>query len=116
MKLRQKLSSIAASWPTDPFRPNLQLKGFLEALSMHPKLTPQAVNAVRSLRDNELQKKVLTRLFPLIRMFYLPPWQYPVSQKILRPASKPLYYDRLVEAFEKSAQGIGRPWWKIFLG
>jgi hypothetical protein len=72
MKLRQKLSSIAASWPTDPFRPNIQLKSFLEALSTHPKLTPQAVDAVRSLRDNELQKKVLIRIFPPFHVFYLP--------------------------------------------
>ena len=28
----------------------------------------------------------------------------------------PLYYTRLVEGVDKSAKGIGRPWWKIFFG
>ena len=40
--------------------------------------------------------------------------QYALSAKMLQPASKPHHYTRLVEAFEKSAQGIARPWWKIF--
>lgn len=44
------------------------------------------------------------------------PLQYPLSEKSLKPASMPLYYTRLVEGYEKSAQGIGRPWWKIFFG
>ena len=40
--------------------------------------------------------------------------QYPLSEKTLKPASMPMYYQRLNEGYEKSAQGIGRPWWKIF--
>lgn len=40
--------------------------------------------------------------------------QYALSDKILKPASMPHHYTRLLEAFEKSAQGIARPWWKIF--
>ena len=43
-------------------------------------------------------------------------YQYALSAKMLQPASKPHHYTRLVEAFEKSAQGIARPWWKIFFG
>ncbi|PPR00592.1 hypothetical protein CVT26_009867 [Gymnopilus dilepis] len=46
----------------------------------------------------------------------LTPQAYPMSQKMLRPASSPLYYERLVTGFEKSAQGVGRPWWKVFFG
>ena len=42
--------------------------------------------------------------------------QYPLSDKTLKPASMPLYYTRLVDGYEKSAQGIARPWWKIFFG
>lgn len=74
----------------------MQLGTFLESLAAHPRLTSQAVNAARSLRDNEMAKK------------------YPLSNKILHPPSMPHHYDRLVEAFEKSAKGIGRPWWKVF--
>ncbi|KIM41901.1 hypothetical protein M413DRAFT_445110 [Hebeloma cylindrosporum] len=97
-QLSQKLGAIAESWTKDPFRPNLQLQTFLKSLAAHPRLTPQAVEATRALRDNDMQKK------------------YRLSQKMLRPASAPQHYERLVEGFEKSAQGIGRPWWKVFFG
>lgn len=33
---------------------------------------------------------------------------------MLKPASSPLHYDRLNEGFLKAAQGVKRPWWKIF--
>ncbi|KAI0668876.1 hypothetical protein C8Q78DRAFT_1070948 [Trametes maxima] len=94
--LRQQMQRIAAKWPGDPFRPNVQLKTFLESLAEHPNLTPTAVRATQALQENELQTK------------------YALSAKTLQPASFPNYYTRLVEAFDKSAKGIGRPWWKIF--
>ncbi|RDB19632.1 hypothetical protein Hypma_013320 [Hypsizygus marmoreus] len=97
-KLAKQMSGIAASWTRDPFRPNIQLQTLLQSLATHPRLTPQAVQAARALQDNEMYK------------------QYPLSKKTLQPASTPHHYDRLVEGFEKSAQGIGRPWWKIFFG
>ncbi|KAI0920474.1 hypothetical protein AcW1_002202 [Taiwanofungus camphoratus] len=97
-KAGQQLHRIAATWPVDPFRPNLQLKNLLDSLADHPHLTPQAVRAARALQDNEFQTK------------------YALSEKILKPASTPHHYSRLVEGFEKSAKGIGRPWWKIFFG
>ncbi|KAH9948485.1 hypothetical protein B0H21DRAFT_690069 [Amylocystis lapponica] len=97
-KLAPQLHRIAAGWPVDPFRANIQLKTFLASLADHPNLTPQAVRAARALQDNEFQKK------------------YPLSEKLLKPASMPHHYTRLVEAFDKSAQGIRRPWWKIFFG
>ncbi|KAI0077659.1 hypothetical protein K474DRAFT_1674687 [Panus rudis PR-1116 ss-1] len=95
-KLSQQLHRIAAQWPGDPFRPHMQLKTFLESLADHPQLTPQAVKAARSLVNNEIQKK------------------YALSEKTLRPRSMPMHYERLVEGYEKSAQGVSRPWWKIF--
>ncbi|KAJ3557487.1 hypothetical protein NM688_g1453 [Phlebia brevispora] len=98
IKLAPQLHRIASQWPVDPFRPHLQLKTFLGALADHPQLTPQAVRAARALENSEFQKK------------------YRLSDKMLRPASMPLYYSRLVEGFEKSAQGIARPRWKIFFG
>ncbi|PCH43015.1 hypothetical protein WOLCODRAFT_73673 [Wolfiporia cocos MD-104 SS10] len=97
-KTAQQLRTIAAFWPGDPFRPNLQLKNLLDALADHPNLSAQAVKAARALQTNEFQKK------------------YPLSDSTLKPASMPHYYTRLVEGFEKSARGIGRPWWKIFFG
>jgi hypothetical protein len=56
--LSQKLRAIAAAWPSDPVRPNLQLKNFLQSLSGHPNLTHQAVHAARLLKDNEFYKQV----------------------------------------------------------
>ncbi|KAF8064185.1 hypothetical protein FPV67DRAFT_1503862 [Lyophyllum atratum] len=97
-KLAQKMSGIAATWVKDPFRPNLQLQTLWQSLAAHPKLTPQSVQSARALKDNEMYK------------------QYPLSKKTLQPASAPFHYDRLVDAFEKSAKGVGRPWWKVFFG
>ena len=116
-QLSRKLSSIAESWVKDPFRPNLQLQTFLKSLAAHPRLTPQAVNAANALRDNQLQKKVSPfESILAFSVFDLVYYQYPLSKRLLRPASAPLHYERLVEGFEKSAQGIGRPWWKVFFG
>ncbi|KII84110.1 hypothetical protein PLICRDRAFT_95471 [Plicaturopsis crispa FD-325 SS-3] len=96
--LRQRLSKTASSWPVDPFRPHLQLKNFLESLASHPNLTPRAVEASEVLSRNAIQQK------------------YSLSKKMMQPASMPHHYERLVEGFTKSAQGIGRPRWKIFFG
>ncbi|KAH9856370.1 hypothetical protein C2E23DRAFT_882441 [Lenzites betulinus] len=94
--LKQQMQRVAAKWPGDPFRPNVQLKTFLTSLAEHPNLTPSAIRATRALMNGEFKAK------------------YALSEKTLQPASAPHYYTRLVEAFDKSAQGIGRPWWKIF--
>jgi len=95
-QLSTHLHRIASQWPADPFRPHIQLKSFLEALADHPQLTPEAVRAAGALKSGELQRR------------------YPLSEKSLRPKSMPLHYARLVEGHQKAAQGIGRPWWKIF--
>ncbi|KAI0779119.1 hypothetical protein BC629DRAFT_1289873 [Irpex lacteus] len=96
VKLSQQLQTIAKRWPVDPFRPHLQLGAFLNSLAEHPQLTPQAVRAARALEENEFQRK------------------YPLTKGTLKPKSMPHYYTRLIEGVEKSAQGIARPWWKIF--
>ncbi|KAF9054272.1 hypothetical protein BJ165DRAFT_1337797 [Panaeolus papilionaceus] len=94
----QRLTAIAETWKRDPFRPNIQLQTFLKSLAQHPRLTDKTVDAVRALRDGDMQKK------------------YELSFKTLHPPSSPLHYDRLVEGVEKSAQGIKRSWWKVFFG
>ena len=66
-QLSQKLGAIAESWTKDPFRPNLQLQTFLKSLASHPKLTTQAVEATRALRDNDMQKRVCF----FLRVYYL---------------------------------------------
>lgn len=97
-KSARKLKEIAAGWPTDPFRPNIQLKSFFQSLASHPNLTPQAVQAARGLLENNIQKK------------------YPLSNRTLQPASMPKHYERLIQGYERSARGTGRPWWQIFFG
>lgn len=59
-QLAQRLSSIAHSWVVDPFRPNMQLGTFLNSLAAHPRLTLRAVNAARSLHNNDMARKVYT--------------------------------------------------------
>jgi hypothetical protein len=56
--LGQKLLVIAEKWTVDPFRPHLQLGTFLKSLAAHPRLTPEAVQATRALKENAMQKKV----------------------------------------------------------
>ena len=55
---QQQLRHIAAEWPTDPFRPNLQLKTFLSALADHPALTANAVAATNALQKNQVSRRV----------------------------------------------------------
>ncbi|KAF8735259.1 hypothetical protein AX14_002403 [Amanita brunnescens Koide BX004] len=85
--LAQKLSTIAAGWSKDPFRPNLQLQSFLQALSAHPNLTREAIQAATALKENAMQSK------------------YPLSKMMLKPASMPHHYERLIEGYHKSVQG-----------
>lgn len=117
-KLARQLSAIAGEWPKDPFRPHLLLPTFLESLSEHPRLTSEAVQAAQALKKDQANKKVgFSRKYSLrLPWVHLSLDQYTLSSKILKPASKPMHYDRLVEGFQKSAQGIHRPWWKVFFG
>jgi hypothetical protein len=117
-----KLQKLAAQWPADPFRPHLQLKTFLESLSHHPNLTDEAVIATRSLLQNDPRHNVrrcpstgITK--PVTHGHATYPYlgsQYKLGKRMMQPASMPRHYDRLTEAFVKSSQGIGRPWWKRF--
>ncbi|KAI0060114.1 hypothetical protein BV25DRAFT_1807912 [Artomyces pyxidatus] len=97
-RFAQQLRTIASEWPKDPLRPTLQLKTFLTSLAEHPNLGPRTVAATRALHKNRLAKK------------------FPLPESVLQPASMPLHYARLKEGYEKSLQGIGRPWWKVFFG
>lgn len=113
-KYAPKLKAIAAAWPSDPFRPNMQLKTFLESLATHPRLTPNAVHSARVLLDNGVQHKVSASL--VCPKVLQPRLQYPLSKKTLEPASMPKHYQRLLQGYERSAQGIRRPWWQVFFG
>ncbi|KAJ7584842.1 hypothetical protein C8J56DRAFT_862378 [Mycena floridula] len=98
MSLGPKMAAIAKNWIHDPVRPHLQLSTLLESLAKHPNLTTRAVAAAGDLQNNMMFKR------------------YPLSEKILKPASVPHHYERIVEGLEKSTRGIGRPWWKVVLG
>lgn len=58
MSYAQKLRSVAAAWPADPFRPNMQLKTLLDSLSTHPRLSPDVVQSARVLLENGVQHRV----------------------------------------------------------
>jgi len=112
--MSSKLRAIAAAWPTDPFRPNLQLKRFLDALATHPRLSPAAVQSATALLENRAQHRVSPSAF--VDRLLNHPLQFLLSKKTLEPASMPKHYERLVQGYERSAQGIGRPWWQVFFG
>ncbi|KAJ7682899.1 hypothetical protein B0H17DRAFT_942419 [Mycena rosella] len=95
-KLAEEMARIASVCPLDPLRPHIQLQTFLQSLATHPRLPPAAVRAAQALERNEMQKK------------------YALTRITLNPASAPLHYEKLVEGIEKSMQGIGRPFWKVF--
>ncbi|KAF8918331.1 hypothetical protein CPB85DRAFT_77279 [Mucidula mucida] len=96
---RDCFSSSNRPWPHRPRLPRLHKRlPKLGSLAQHPNLTPQAVDAAKALQDNVMMKK------------------YKLSNKMLKPASVPHHYERLMEGMEKSAKGIGRPWWKRFFG
>lgn len=61
-QLASRLSRIAHSWPADPFRPNMQLKKFMQSLSEHPNLSPAAVDAAQALEENAAMKKVRLKI------------------------------------------------------
>ena len=81
-KIAQELSTLAASWSKDPFRPNIQLQSFLQALSAHPNLTREAVDAAKALKDNATQRKVS---FSRERCEYPP---YSVLRSVSTPCRK----------------------------
>jgi hypothetical protein len=56
--VQQLLRQIAAEWPADPLRPNLQLKTFFAALADHPALSTRAVAATRALHQNQISDRV----------------------------------------------------------
>jgi hypothetical protein len=115
-KYAQQLRTIAAAWPTDPFRPNMQLNQFLASLATHPRLTPDAVRSASVLLENGVQHRVSAfESYQRLR-FSSRVLQYPLSKKTLEPASMPRHYERLVQGYEKSAQGIRRPWWQVVFG
>ena len=62
---QQRLRHIAAEWPADPLRPNLQLKTFLAALADHPALSARAVAATRALHKNHVSDHVSSRFYIL---------------------------------------------------
>jgi hypothetical protein len=56
--LGKELFKISQQWPKDPFRPHLQINGFLNSLATHPGLTPRAVKATRILLNGDIEKQV----------------------------------------------------------
>ncbi|KAJ3546728.1 hypothetical protein NMY22_g1945 [Coprinellus aureogranulatus] len=57
-QLATKLGTLANTWVHDPFRPNIQMSTFLQSLARHPRLTPQAVQAVATLHRGDVKKAV----------------------------------------------------------
>ncbi|KIY48511.1 hypothetical protein FISHEDRAFT_73484 [Fistulina hepatica ATCC 64428] len=99
-KLSKEMTKIASRWKQDIMRPHLQLQALMRGLSTHPHLTPKAVAAARTLKNDVISKR------------------YPFPESLRRPASFPHHYDKLADGLEKARSGVedSTPWWKSFFG
>lgn len=93
-------------WPNDPLRPYVSFEKMMRARldaqfrTENPiwdeKEAARQLHALELLLRDELKKK------------------YPLSPKILEPASNPRYYTRLIEELERSAQNRPVSWIRNF--
>lgn len=83
------------------------------------KIMQEAVDGLEALKGDVAMKMVRTNRFSLFLQLFktdlaIHPPQYPLSKRTLAPPSDPLYYTRLLQGVELSAQGKGRSWFKRF--
>jgi hypothetical protein len=86
------------------------------------KIIQSAVDGLEAIKSDVAMRKVRTRdrTVTLPQHPLLKPdtgrhlFQYPLSKRTLSPATDPMYFTRLVQGVELSAQGKARSWWKRF--
>ncbi|KAI9281463.1 hypothetical protein BY458DRAFT_486865 [Sporodiniella umbellata] len=96
---------IVKEWPEDKIRPNRGMKQILDKKvkdqfrSQHPidfSKAQQEMKVLDYMLDNKFQEK------------------YPISEKILMPATNPNYYSRLVTTLEAQHDTKKSIWQKLF--
>ncbi|KAF8477279.1 hypothetical protein BDZ91DRAFT_708977 [Kalaharituber pfeilii] len=98
-KLHTTLHRIANKWPVDPLRTELSFNNFLRARAATLESNP---NAKFGNSDMQAQVKALEGL---VENSWLK--KYPITDRTLKPASKPEYYEKLRKELEEAP---GRSW------
>ncbi|GAB5592543.1 hypothetical protein Unana1_07443 [Umbelopsis nana] len=98
---------LIADWPTDRVRPNRDMKKVLTARVQE--MFRQKDNAQVDIKEARRQLDALERL--LANEFKE---KYPLSDKIVSPASNPNYYSRLVSSLEAQKTTKGGPFARFF--
>ncbi|KAF9428727.1 hypothetical protein BGZ94_001327 [Podila epigama] len=93
---------VIAHWPTDPIRPTRNMKTALRSQvteqfrAPHSQTSTETTSVAQRIADAQLQLKALQRI--TANEFK---HKYPLSPKLLTPASNPNYYSKLVDMLEK---------------
>ncbi|KAF9191615.1 hypothetical protein BGZ51_006986 [Haplosporangium sp. Z 767] len=92
---------VINKWPTDPIRPTRNMKTALRSQvteSFRSPITPGTTNdtLASKIKDAQIQLEALQKIS---RNEYKQ--KYPLSSKLLTPASNPNYYFKLVDMLEK---------------
>lgn len=118
---------LIADWPTDRVRPNRDMKKVLTArvqemfrqkdnAQVDIEEARRQLDALERLLANEFKEKVniLECLSTAVFGSCLTCLQYPLSDKIVSPASNPNYYSRLVSSLEAQKTTKGGPFARFF--
>ncbi|CAM0134945.1 hypothetical protein VKS41_000481 [Umbelopsis sp. WA50703] len=98
---------LISEWPVDRVRPNRDMKKVLTARVQE--MFRQTDNAQIDIQEARQQLNALERL--LSNEFKE---KYPLSDKIVSPASNPNYYSRLVASLEAQKTNKGGPFSRLF--
>lgn len=120
---------LIADWPADRVRPNRDMKQVLTARvqemfrqkdngQVDVEQARKQLDALERLLSNEFKEKV--RKLDVETYINIPSilnthcMQYPLSDKIVSPASNPNYYSRLVASLEAQKTSKGGPFARFF--
>lgn len=109
MSTKSKLLWIAKEWPFTKLRPKLQFKNLVQNIhdksGHHGEVALRSVAAMEELLADKHAKNVSAcfNIHPFSRH------QYPLSEKITKPASSPTHYAKVLDAVD------GKPIHKSFL-
>jgi hypothetical protein len=125
ISLYRSYMRIVREWPSDKVRPNRGMKQILEKRveetfrasnpeSINMEKARKELDALESLLDNKFKDKVIRSLRYYSSSLNSFISQYPISDKILTPASNPNYYSKLVSSLEASKDGQRSALAKLF--
>ncbi|KAM0798659.1 hypothetical protein BDR22DRAFT_891059 [Usnea florida] len=114
---------IIAQWPVDLLRPEVSFQKIIQH-RIDTRLQPSTTAPEDNIVSNQAQVSVPTKvafdekgeleqvnvLYSFLENRYTK--TYPLSEKMMRPASNPIYYDRLLKELDEAPR---RSWFKSML-